>query len=167
MTNPGGPRAVLSASARRLPAASRLDQIRAYGVVLDAGSNAEAQLHTAQVNVTLPKLAFERAQTLYGDERRISPAALQPTESGVSHRRGQCGRRAIPGADTGGHAPSGMGPVLGKPLVARSQTQVRLIERRLSTPDLASVRGPAPEICDLGRDRKLRRKIRQSACRDR
>jgi hypothetical protein len=81
MTNPGGPRAVLSASARRLPAASRLDQIRAYGVVLDAGSNAEAQLHTAQVNVTLPKLAFERAQTLYGDERRISPAALQPTEA--------------------------------------------------------------------------------------
>jgi hypothetical protein len=123
----------------RLPPAPYLDQVRAYGMVLDAARltdlsnsyvNAEAQLRTAQAKVTFSRAAFERAQKLYGNERSISQAQLQSAEAAFGTDEAGVGAAESQVRTLAATAHQEWGPVLGRSLVERSQTVVRLIERQ-------------------------------------
>jgi hypothetical protein len=124
---------------RRLPAARHLDQIRAYGMVLDAARitdlsnsyvNAEAQLRTAQAKVTFSKAAFERSQKLYDSDRSISQAQLQSAEAAFRTDEAAVGAALSQVRTLAATAHQEWGPVLGQSLVERSATVVRLIERQ-------------------------------------
>jgi hypothetical protein len=123
----------------RLPPAPYLDQIRAYGMVLDAARltdlsnsyvNAEAQLRTARAKVTFSRAAFERAQKLYENERSISQAQLQSTEAAFRTDEAGVGAAESQVRTLAATTHQEWGPVLGKSLVERSSTVVRLIERQ-------------------------------------
>jgi hypothetical protein len=123
----------------RLPPAPYLDQIRAYGMVLDAARltelsngyvNAEAQLRTAQAKVTFSRAAFERAQKLYDNERSISQVQLQSTEAAFRTDEAGVGAAESQVRTLAATAHQEWGPVLGKSLVERSSSVVRLIERQ-------------------------------------
>ncbi len=122
-----------------LPAAPYLDQIRAYGMVLDAAritdlsnsyANAEAQLRTAQAKVTFSRAAFERAQRLYDNEGGVSLAALQSAEAAYRTDEAGVGAAQSLVRTLAATARQEWGPVLGKSLVERSQTVMSLIERQ-------------------------------------
>jgi hypothetical protein len=123
----------------RLSAAPYFDQIRAYGMVLDAARltdlsnnyvNAEAQLRVAQAKVTFSRAAFERAQKLFESERSISQAALQSAEAAYRIDEASVGAAESLVRTLSATAHQDWGPVLGKSLVERSVTVVRLIERQ-------------------------------------
>ena len=123
----------------RLPAAPYLDQIRAYGMVLDAArltdlsngyANAEAQLRTAQAKATFSKAAFERAQKLYDNERSVSLALLQSAEAALRADEAGVGAAESQVRTLAATAYQEWGPILGKSLVERSATVARLIERQ-------------------------------------
>jgi hypothetical protein len=123
----------------RLPPAPYLDQVRAYGMVLDAARltdlsnsyvNAEAQLRTAQAKVTFSRAAFERSLKLYENERSISQAQLQSTEAAFRTDEASVGAAESQVRTLAATAHQEWGPVLGKSLVERSATVVRLIERQ-------------------------------------
>ncbi len=123
----------------RLPSAPYLEQVRAYGMVLDAArltdlsnsyANAEAQLRTAQAKVTFSKAAFERAQKLYDSERSVSLALLQSAEAAFRIDEAGAGAAESQVRTLAATAYQEWGPVLGKSLVERSPTVVSLIERQ-------------------------------------
>jgi hypothetical protein len=124
----------------RLPPAPHLDQIRAYGMVLDAGRitelsngyvNAAAQLRIAQAKVAFSRAAFERAQKLYDNsERSISQAAREQAEAAWRTDEAAVGSAESQVRTLAATARQEWGPVLGKSLVERSDTVVRLIERQ-------------------------------------
>ncbi len=123
----------------RLPASHYPDLIRAYGMVLDAARltdlsnsyvNAEAQLRTAEAKVTFSKAAFERAQKLYENDRSISQAQLQSAEAAFRADEANVGAALSLVRTLAATAYQEWGPVLGKSLVERSATIVRLIERQ-------------------------------------
>jgi hypothetical protein len=123
----------------RLPAAPYLDQVRAYGMVLDAArltdlsnsyANAEAQLRTAQAKAAFSKAAFERAQKLYDNERSVSLALLQSAEAAFRTDEAGVGAAESQVRTLAATAHQEWGPVLGKSLVERSATVTRLIERQ-------------------------------------
>jgi hypothetical protein len=123
----------------RLRAAPYLDQIQAYGVVFDSTRisdlnnsyvNAEAQLRIAQSKVTFSRAAFERAQTLYGNERSDRLAALQSAEAAYRTDEANVGAAESLVRTLVATALLEWGPVLGKSLVERTQTAVRLIGRQ-------------------------------------
>jgi hypothetical protein len=123
----------------RLPAAPYLDQVRAYGMVLDAARltdlsngyvNAEAQLRTAQAKAAFSKAAFERAQKLYDNERSVSLALLQSAEAAFRTDEAGVGAAESQVRTLAATAHQEWGPVLGKSLVERSATVTRLIERQ-------------------------------------
>ncbi len=123
----------------RLPAAPYLDQIRAYGMVLDAArltdlsnnyANAEAQLRTAQAKATFSKAALERAQKLYDNERSVSLALLQSTEAAFRTDEAGVGAAESHVRTLAATAYQEWGPVLGRSLVERSAAVSRLIERQ-------------------------------------
>jgi hypothetical protein len=125
--------------ATRLPAAPYLDQIRAYGMVLDAARltdlsnsyvNAEAQLRTAQAKVAFARAAFERAQRLYDNDHGVSQASLQSTEAAFRTDEAAVGAAESQVRTLAATAFQEWGPVLGKSLVERSSTLLRLIERQ-------------------------------------
>jgi hypothetical protein len=124
---------------RRLPAAQHLDQVRAYGMVLDAARltelsnsyvNAEAQLRTAQAKVAFSKAAFERSQKLFESDRSISQAQLQSAEAAFRTDEAAVGAALSQVRTLAATARQEWGPVLGQSLVERSATVVRLIERQ-------------------------------------
>ncbi len=123
----------------RLPSAPYLDQIRAYGMVLDAArltdlsnsyANAEAQLRTAQAKATFSKAAFERAQKLYDNERSVSLALLQSAEAALRTDEAGVGAAESQVRTLAATVHQEWGPVLGRSLVERSATVARLIERQ-------------------------------------
>jgi hypothetical protein len=123
----------------RLPAARYVDQVRAYGVVLDAARltdlansyvNAEAQLRTVQAKFTFSKAAFERSQKLFENDRSISQAQLQSAEAAYRTDEAGVGAAESLVRTLAATAHQEWGPVLGKSLVERSATVVRLIERQ-------------------------------------
>jgi hypothetical protein len=123
----------------RLPSAPYVNQVRAYGMVLDAARltdlsnsyvNAEAQLRTAQAKVTFSRAAFERAQKLFDNERSISQAQLQSTEAAFRTDEAGVGAAESQVRTLTATAHQEWGPVLGRSLVERSSTVVRLIERQ-------------------------------------
>jgi hypothetical protein len=123
----------------RLPAAPYLEQMRAYGMVLDTArltelsnsyANAEAQLRTAQAKITFSKAAFERAQMLYDNERGVSQAALQSAEAAYRSDEASFGAALSLVQTLAATARQEWGPVLGKSLIERSATVARLIERQ-------------------------------------
>lgn len=122
----------------RLPAAPYLEQVRAYGMVLDAArltelgnsyANAEAQLRTAQAKVTFSKAAFERAQMLE-NERGVSQAALQSAEAAYRSDEAGVGAAMSLVQTLAATAYQEWGPMLGKSLVEHSAIVTRLIERQ-------------------------------------
>jgi hypothetical protein len=121
-----------------LPAARYVDQTRAYGMVLDAARltdlsngyvNAEAQLRTVQAKMTFSKAAFERAEKLFENDRSISQAQLQSAEAAYRTDAASVGAAESLVRTLAATARQEWGPVLGKSLVERSATVVRLIER--------------------------------------
>jgi hypothetical protein len=123
----------------RLPPAPHLDQIRAYGMVLDASRitelsnsyvNAAAQLRIAQAKVTFSRAAFERAQKLYDSDRSISQAQREQAEAAWRTDEAAAGSAESQVRTLAATAHQEWGPVLGKSLVERSETAVRLIERQ-------------------------------------
>jgi hypothetical protein len=123
----------------RLPAAPWLDQIRAYGMVLDAARltdlsnsyvNAEAQLRTAEAKVTFSKAAYERVQKLYDTDRSVALALVQSSEAAYRTDEAGVGAARSQVRTLAATAHQEWGPVLGKSLVERSATVVRLIERQ-------------------------------------
>jgi hypothetical protein len=123
----------------RLPAARHLDQIRAYGMVLDAARltdlsnsyvNAEAQLRTAQAKVAFSRAAFERAQKLFDNDRSISQAQLQSAEAAYRTDEAGVGAAESLVRTLAATAHQEWGPMLGASLVERSATVLRLIERQ-------------------------------------
>jgi hypothetical protein len=123
----------------RLPAVPYLDQVRAYGMVLDAArltelsnsyANAEAQLRAAQAKITFSRAAFERAQMLYDNERGVSQAALQSAEAAYRSDEAGVGAALSLVQTLAATARQEWGPVLGKSLIERSATVARLIERQ-------------------------------------
>jgi len=123
----------------RLQPAPYMEQIRAYGTVLDAARltdlsnsyvNAEAQLRTVRAKVAFSRAAFERAQKLYDNERSISQAQLQSTEAAFRTDEAGVGAAESQVRTLAATAHQEWGPVLGKSLVERSASVVRLIERQ-------------------------------------
>jgi hypothetical protein len=123
----------------RLPSAPYVEQVRAYGMVLDAArltdlsnsyANAEAQLRIAQAKITSSKAAFERAQKLYDNERSVSLALLQSAEATFRADEAGVGAAESQVRTISATAYQEWGAVLGKSLVERSPTVARLIERQ-------------------------------------
>jgi hypothetical protein len=123
----------------RLPAAPYLDQIRAYGMVLDAArltdlsnsyANAEAQLRMAKAKATFSQAAFERARKLYDNERSVSLALLQSAEAASRTDEAGVGAAESQVRTLAATVHQEWGPVLGKSLVERTATVARLIERQ-------------------------------------
>jgi hypothetical protein len=123
----------------RLAPAPFADQVRAYGMVLDparitdlsnAYANAEAQLRTAQAKAAFSKAAFERAQKLYDNERSVSQALLQSSEAAFRTDEASVGAAESQVRTLAATTHQEWGPVLGKSLVERSSTVIRLIERQ-------------------------------------
>src|SRR5262249_13928461 len=122
-----------------LPVARHLDQVRAYGMVLDAARltdlsnsyvNAEAQLRTAQAKTTFSGAAYERARKLYDSDRSISLALLQSAEAAYRTDEAGVGAAESQVRTLAATAHQEWGAVLRKALVERSSTVVRLIERQ-------------------------------------
>jgi hypothetical protein len=123
----------------RLPDAPYFDQIRAYGMVLDASRitdlsnsyvNAAAQLRIARAKVTFSRAAFERARKLYDSDRSISQAQREQTEAAWRTDEAAEGSAESQVRTLAATAYQEWGPVLGKALVEQSDTVVRLIERQ-------------------------------------
>jgi len=148
------------------------DQVRAYGMVLDAArltdlsnsyANAEAQLRTAQAKATFSKAAFERAQKLYDSERSVSLALLQSAEAAFRADEAGVGAAESQVRTLSATAHQEWGPVLGKSLIERSPTVVRLIERQnfllqVTLPPGISVPDP-PAAATIESPRKARAEI--------
>lgn len=122
----------------RLPLAAYVEQVRAYGMVLDAArltelsnsyANAEAQLRTAQAKIAFSRAAFERAQKLYDSQQSISQQLLQSAEAAFRGDEAAIGAAESQVRTLAATAYQEWGPVLGKSLVDKSPMVARLIER--------------------------------------
>jgi hypothetical protein len=124
---------------KRLSATAHPEELRAYGMVLDvarltelgnAYANAEAQARTAQARIAFSQAAYERARMLHDNDGGVSQAALQAAEA--TFRTDEAGAAAAVSMvrTLAATARQEWGPVLGKSLVERSETVVRLIERQ-------------------------------------
>ena len=122
----------------RLPPATYLEQVRAYGMVLDAArltdlsnsyANAEAQLRTAQAKIAFSRAAFERAQKLYDTQQSVSLQLLQSAEATFRGDEAAVGAAESQVRTLAATAYQEWGPVLGKSLVDKSPVVARLIGR--------------------------------------
>jgi hypothetical protein len=148
------------------------EQVRAYAMVLDLArltdlsnniANAKSQLQTAQAKLAASKAAFERARRLV-DTHAVSQAQLEAAEAAF-----QADQAAVAAAESQGRTLSATafqewGPVLGKSLVDRSYTIVRLIERQdfllqVTLPPGASIPKP-PEAAEIQNRPNTRAEIR-------
>ena len=122
-----------------LEAAPHPEQFRAYGAVLDISriteltnsyANAQAQLQTAQAKLEVARSAYERTRNL------VESAALPKKEAEVAEGTFRTDKAALAAAESqlrtlAATAQQEWGPVIGKGIVERSPTVVRLIERDL------------------------------------
>jgi hypothetical protein len=122
----------------RLASEHYIEQVRAYGMVLDAArltdlsnshANAEAQLRTARAKSAFSKAAFERAQKLYDREKSVSLVLLQQAEAAFHADDAGVGAAESQVRTFAATAYQEWGPVLGKSLVEKSPMVARLIER--------------------------------------
>jgi hypothetical protein len=122
-----------------LMAAPYQEQVRAYATVLDAArltdltnnyANAQAQLQTAQAKLAASKAAFERAQKLYKSNAAVSLAVVQAAEATFLADQAALASAESQVRALAATAYQEWGPVLGKSLVDRSPSIVRLIERQ-------------------------------------
>ena len=118
-------------------AAPHPEQIRAYGAVLDISriteltnsyANAQAQLQTAQAKLEVAKSAFERTRNL------VDSAALPKKEAEIAEGTLRADRAALTAAESqvrtlAATAQQEWGPVIGRGIVERAPSVVRLIER--------------------------------------
>jgi hypothetical protein len=143
----GEPTITLDAAARKnsgletvqLTSAEYQAQIQAYGTVLDlqpltelsnSYTTTKAQLLTAEAKLNASRTAFERAQRLYNDQQNISAAQLQTAEAAF-----RVDEAAVTAADTqlqnlGASAMQQWGAVLGRALIDRTPTLLRLLQRQ-------------------------------------
>lgn len=113
--------------------------VRGYGTVLDAEPltefgnrylDAKVQVQTAEAKLAVSRAAFERAKTLYKDQRNMSAAQLQSAEGAF-----QVDQTALVAAQSrlttvAASAQQAWGPVLGKALVDGAPLVKRLVQRR-------------------------------------
>lgn len=118
-------------------AAPHPEQFRAYGSVLDISriteltnsyANAQAQLQTAQAKLEVAKSAFDRTKNL------VESAALPKKEAEVAEGTLRTDRAALAAAESqlrtlAATAQQEWGPAIGRGIVERSPTVMRLIER--------------------------------------
>jgi hypothetical protein len=123
----------------QLQSAQHQAQIQAYGTVLDlqpltelsnSYSTTKAQLQTAQAKLNASRTAFERAQRLFNDQQNISAAQLQAAEAAF-----RVDEASVAGAETqlqnlAATAVQQWGTVLGRALVDRTPTLLRLLQRQ-------------------------------------
>jgi hypothetical protein len=121
-----------------LASAPYQEQVRAYAMVLDLArltdlsnniASAHSQLDTAAAKLAASKAAFERAQRLI-DARAASLAQLEAAEAAFRADQAALAAAESQGRTLSATAYQEWGPVLGKSLVDRSPTIVRLIERK-------------------------------------
>jgi hypothetical protein len=122
-----------------LTAAPYQEQVRAYGMVVDVArltalSNnyvkAKTQVKTAQARLAMSKPAFERAQSLYNDQRAVSQAVLESAEAALTADQASLAAAEAQARTLAATAYQEWGSVLGKSLVEELPTINRLIERR-------------------------------------
>jgi hypothetical protein len=123
----------------KLSAAPYVEQVRAYGMVLDLArltdlsnsySSAEAQLHTVQARIAASKPAFERAQRLYQNEHSVSLQVLQSAEAAFRADEAAAAAAQSQLRTLRATAYQEWGSALGKSLMERSELVTRLIERQ-------------------------------------
>ena len=122
-----------------LPSASHLQELRAYGMVLDVArltelsnnyANAKAQVHTAQAKLAMSKPAFERAEKLFNETHVVSEAQLQAAEAAFGTDQASLAASQALVRSLTATAYQEWGSVLGKSLVEESPMITALIERR-------------------------------------
>lgn len=115
------------------------EQIRAYGMVVDVARltalsnnyiNAKTQVQTAQAKLAMSKPAFERAQSLYNDQRAVSQAQVQSAEAAFVTDQASLAAAEAQVRTLTATAYQEWGSVLGKSLVEESPMITRLIERQ-------------------------------------
>jgi len=115
------------------------EQVRAYGMVVDVARltalsnnylNAKTQVQTARARLAMSKPAFERAQTLYNDQRAVSEAVLESAEAALRTDQASLAAAEAQVRTLAATAYQEWGSVLGQALVEESPTINRLIERR-------------------------------------
>ena len=123
----------------QLQGAARDAQTQAYGTVLDlqpltdlsnSYTTAKAQLQTAQAKLNASRMAFERAQRLYQDQQNISAAQLQAAEANFRIDEANVAAAEAQLQNFASSALQQWGAVLGRALVDRSPTLLRLLQRQ-------------------------------------
>ncbi len=123
-----------------LPATPYQEQIRAYGMVVDVArltalsnnyATAKTQVQTAQAKLSMSKPAFERAQSLYEDQRAVSQAQLQSAQATFVTDQASLAAAEAQVRTLAATAFQEWGSVLGKSLVEDAPMITRLIERQV------------------------------------
>ena len=123
-----------------LPATPYQEQIRAYGMVVDVArltalsnnyATAKTQVQTAQAKLSMSKPAFERAQSLYEDQRAVSQAQLQSAQATFVTDQASLAAAEAQVRTLAATAYQEWGSVLGKSLVEDAPMIARLIERQV------------------------------------
>ena len=122
-----------------LSSAPRLEELRAYGMVLDVArltelsnnyANAKAQVQTARARLAMSKPAFERAQKLFNETHVVSEAQLQAAEAAFGTDQASLAAGEAQVRTLAATAYQEWGSVLGKSLVDESPMIKALIERQ-------------------------------------
>jgi hypothetical protein len=115
------------------------ERVRAYGVVVDVArltalSNnyltAKTQVQTAQAKLAMSKPAFERAQSLYNDQRAVSQAVVESTQAAFATDQASLAAAEAQVRALAATAYQEWGSVLGESLVEELPMINRLIERQ-------------------------------------
>jgi hypothetical protein len=115
------------------------EKVRAYGMVVDVARltalsnsyvNAKTQVQTARAKLAMSKPAFERAQSLYTNQRVVSQAALESAEAAFTTDQAGLAAAEAQVRTLVATAYQEWGSVLGKSLVEESPMINRLIERQ-------------------------------------
>lgn len=121
-----------------LRAASRHEEVRAYGRVLDLASltdlagryaNARAQLEGARARLEGSRSAYERSRSLYKDQQNVSAAQLQSAEAAFRSDQAALAAAEAQLNAVAAAARQDWGPTLGQSVVDGSALAARLIGR--------------------------------------
>jgi hypothetical protein len=122
-----------------LRSAPHLEELRAYGMVLDVArltelsnnyASAKAQVQTAQAKLAMSKPAFERAEKLFNETHVVSQAQVQAAEAAFGTDQASLAAAEAQVRTLTATAYQEWGSVLGKSLVEESPMITALIERR-------------------------------------
>jgi hypothetical protein len=115
------------------------ERVRAYGMVVDVARmtalsnnyvNAKTQVQAAQAKLAVSKPAFERAQSLYNNQRAVSQAVMESAEATFATDQANLAAAEAQARTLAATAYQEWGSVLGKSLVEESPMINRLIERQ-------------------------------------